>query len=78
MYPNPAENYVILERISGTQKEAVEIKVFSVDGKLLKIWEKPGANQIVLNEIQTLPAGLLILKISSGNETEIAKLSKYR
>ena len=78
VYPNPAENYVILERISGTQKEAVEIKVFSVDGKLLKIWEKPGANQIVLNEIQTLPAGLLILKISSGNETEIAKLSKYR
>lgn len=78
VYPNPAENYVILERISGTQKESVEIDVFSVDGKLLKIWEKPGANQIVINEIQTLPAGLLILKISSGNDTEIAKLSKYR
>lgn len=78
VFPNPAENYVILERITGNQIGKVEIDVYTVDGKLLKKWEKPGANQIVLNEIQTLPAGLLILKISSGNESEIAKLSKYR
>ncbi len=78
VYPNPANEYVILENTNGQPAETVEIEVYSVDGKLLRKWEKAGANQIVLYEIQTLPAGMLILRISSANETETAKLSISR
>ena len=78
VYPNPAYNYVILEKISGPSSGIVEIDVYTLDGRLLRKWEKPAADQIVLYEIQTLPAGLLILRISSGTGSETAKLSKFR
>ncbi len=78
VYPNPANNYVILQKTSGSSPETVRIEVYSVDGKMLKQWVKPYAEQIVLNEIQTLPAGIMILKIRTENETETVKLSKYR
>ncbi|MEZ5105064.1 MAG: S8 family serine peptidase [Draconibacterium sp.] len=78
VYPNPANEYVILEWEVEQVPQTIEIDVFSVDGKWLRKWIKPGSKQILLNEIQTLPAGILILRINSGNNLETVKLSKYR
>jgi len=78
VYPNPADSYIVLEKKGGQPSDEVEIDVFSVDGKMVKKWIKTYSNQIVLNEFHTLPAGLLILRIRSGDESETVKISKYR
>lgn len=78
VYPNPANKYVNLQKIGGNETEPVEIDVYSVSGALLKKWIKSNSSPIILNEIGTLPAGILILKIQSGDETEVIKLDKIR
>ena len=78
VFPNPVAEKLIIQKISGSMGATTELCIFSVEGKMLMKKVVPGENQIVLEGLNHLPAGLLILKISTEGETETFKLSKIQ
>jgi hypothetical protein len=49
-----------------------------MEGKLVKKWIKPDANRIEIRDLNSLPKGILLLKIGSANYSETIKVSKIR
>jgi subtilisin family serine protease len=74
VYPNPSDNYIILQKNSNTTEEMVQIAFYTLDGKLLRKEIKPDAPKIMIQNLQTLPPGLLILHIVSGDIAEAVKI----
>jgi serine protease AprX len=74
VYPNPPENYFILQKNSNVSDEKVLISFYSLDGKLLRKEQKPDASKILIQNLQSLPPGLLILHIVSGDIAEAVKI----
>ena len=77
-YPNPVQDALILQKNGGNYETDINIEIFSMDGKLLQKWNKPVTQRIELRNLQQLPSGILLMKISSSNFTETIKLSKLR
>ena len=75
-YPNPLKETLILRKSGNQGEKEINFEIYTINGKLLRKWEKTDAPQIELNDINTLPNGILLLKISSANSSEIIKLSK--
>lgn len=78
IYPNPVRNYLVLQQGNNRVGEVVEIEIYSVEGRLLNKWIKPGASKIILNGLQSLPTGILLLKLNSDNTSETIKIYKHR
>lgn len=78
VFPNPVAEKLIIQKIRSSMGATTELCIFSVEGKMLMKKVVPGENQIVLEGLNQLPAGLLILKISTEGETETFKLSKIQ
>ena len=77
IYPNPVVGDLILQKKS-TNTGKTDIAIFSTDGKILMQKSFSGENRIVIEEMNQLPVGLFILKISSEGEAESFKLSKIQ
>lgn len=75
-YPNPVSDVLILRNSNNQFSDDITIEVFTLDGKLVQKWIKPNANRIELRDLNSLPKGILLLKISSSNSSETIKLSK--
>jgi len=76
VYPNPVTDIIIL-RNNGTDFQGeISIEIFTMDGKLVQKWINPVAQYIELRDIQSLPKGILLLKISTSKTSETIKLSK--
>jgi subtilisin family serine protease len=75
-YPNPVGDVLVLQRNNNQIQDKVRIEIFTLDGKLVQQWIKPDATRIELRELNSLPKGILILKISTGKSSETTKLSK--
>jgi hypothetical protein len=75
-YPNPVGDVLVLQRNNNQIQDKVRIEIFTLDGKLVQQWIKPDATRIELRELNSLPKGILILKISTGKSSETIKLSK--
>jgi subtilisin family serine protease len=78
VYPNPVNDYVVLQNNSGQLYDKIEIEIFSLEGRLIQKWIKSYTPRIELRNIGSLPAGILLLKISSGNSSETLKLGRIR
>lgn len=78
VYPNPAKDLLLLQHTGNAETNDVDLAFYSVDGRLLRKKRIAGKQQIILRDLQSLPTGLLILKIKSGNYTESVKLIKSR
>jgi len=78
VYPNPFGDQLVLQHNESLTTGKTEIEIFSVDGKLLLKKIVSGESQIVLEGLNQLPKGFLILKISSGIKTATFKLSKIQ
>ncbi|MCA1760551.1 MAG: T9SS type A sorting domain-containing protein, partial [Bacteroidales bacterium] len=74
VYPNPAKNYVVLQKSSNASEEMVQIAFYTLDGKLIRKEQKPDAPKIMIQNLQSLPPGLLILHIVSGDIAEAVKI----
>lgn len=74
VYPNPPDNYIILQKNNKVSDEKVLISFYSLDGKLLRREQKPDAVKIMIQDLQSLPPGLLILQIVSGDIAEAVKI----
>ncbi len=77
-YPNPVGDVLILQRNNNQIQDAIRIEIFTIDGKLVKQWIKPDANRIELRDLNSLPKGILLLKINGGKSSETIKLSKIQ
>ena len=76
VYPNPVTDIIILWNNGSDFQDEISIEIYTLDGKLVQKWIKPDANRIELRDLNSLPKGILLLKISSVNSSEIIKLSK--
>jgi subtilisin family serine protease len=74
VYPNPSDNYIILQKNSNATDEMVQIAFYTLDGKLLRKEQKPDASKIMIQNLQSLPSGLLILHIVSDDISEAVKI----
>jgi len=77
-YPNPLSETLFLQNNGSQFDNEIDIQIFSIEGKLLRKWIKHDARLIELNNINSLPNGILLLKISSSNASETIKLSKTK
>ena len=77
VYPNPVENYLVLQQKNSGIEEEIKIEIYSVDSGLIRNWRKPGSSKIILNGLQSLPSGILLLKVNSDNSSETIKLYKH-
>jgi serine protease AprX len=77
-FPNPVDDVLILQKNSSQFQDTVRIEIFTMDGKLVQQWIKPDANRIELRDLNSIPKGILLLKISSSKYSEIIKLSKIQ
>ncbi|WP_207513650.1 T9SS type A sorting domain-containing protein [Longitalea luteola] len=76
--PNPFNKHVVIAVQSDTD-EAVQFRVFNSDGKLM--WRKTGFvsagnNAQYFNDLQSLPAGIYVLKVTRKETTTAFKLIK--
>ncbi len=78
VYPNPFSGTLFMRKNGNQTENEINIKIYSIDGKLLRTWEKPDSPVIELSDINNLPNGILLLKISSANSSETIKLSKVQ
>lgn len=74
VYPNPAKNYIVLQKGSNASDEMVQIAFYTLDGKLLRKEQKPDTPKIMIQNLHSLPPGLLILHIVSGDIAEAVKI----
>ena len=78
VYPNPFSNSVIVKTTGTPVSGKVQLSLFSADGRLLMKKIAAATSPIILNNLQSLPAGLLILRIDTENSSESIKLNKSR
>ncbi len=78
VYPNPAQDYVVLQKNGKVTSSDLQINFYSVDGKLLRKQETKDAVKILLQNIQAFPAGIVILQIISDEGTDAVKISINR
>ena len=74
VYPNPATDYLVLQKNSAASSKMVKLAFYTVDGKLVRREEKPDASKIMVQNLQSLPSGLLILHIVSDDAAEAVKI----
>ncbi len=72
LYPNPATDFIHIE-LPGLSVAAT-LKIFSVEGRLVKTEPLVTANNLI--PIQTLPAGIYLVKINSPEGTILKKIIK--
>ena len=78
VYPNPVQDVLLLQHTGNKDANDVVLTFYSLDGRVLRQKRTSDKQQIILRDVQSLPAGLLILKIKSGDSTESVKLIKSR
>lgn len=76
VYPNPVKDYIVLQQNNSRLKKEIVIEIYSVDGRLIQKWVKQGASKILLTGLQSLPSGILLLKVNSDNFSETIKIYK--
>lgn len=69
VYPNPVRDFLTLE----TDIPINRVSVYSVDGKLLKIFNQPKTNRI---DFSNFPSGIYILKVISGHLIKSIKVTR--
>ncbi len=78
VYPNPATDYIVLQKKVNTSFGKLMLTFYSLDGKMVYQKVVPDASKIILTNLYRLPPGLLILQIRSDDVTEVVKINKSR
>ncbi len=78
VYPNPVQNRLFIQAEDFNPANEISVSLFSLDGRLLFCQNRTTNSQIILDNLQSLPSGLLILKLDSGDRIETFKINKIR
>lgn len=76
VFPNPMRNYLVVKNTEKFDQQEIKISFYNLSGQLLNQEVRRTGNEIIIHNLQSLPTGLLILKIESENHSESIKLSK--
>jgi serine protease AprX len=76
LYPNPASDYIILQKHNKADFGSVQLTFYSIDGKILRQETRPDASKIILRNLSSLKQGMLFLQICSDDLTETKKIRK--
>ena len=76
VYPNPMADYLVLQKKSKSVSSELKIYFYTTDGRLVYKVVKPEASKIMMNELQFLPSGLLLLQIVTEESAETVKIYK--
>jgi hypothetical protein len=77
-YPNPVKETLFLISDTAFNGSTIKLSIYSLDGKLLRQWIKPSSHIIELQDLNSLQAGILLLKIESNGTIETIKISKMQ
>jgi len=75
VYPNPANNQIIISYPEYSLKKNVLCNIYNIDGKLLK--SLPVIDITTSVNISELHSGVYILKVSDENEIAVKRIIKY-
>jgi len=76
VYPNPVDDYLVLQRKSNHVSDKLELAFYTADGRLIRKELKTDATKLLLNDLSLLPPGLLILQIVSDDAVQAVKIYK--
>ncbi|HNF29672.1 MAG TPA: T9SS type A sorting domain-containing protein, partial [Chitinophagaceae bacterium] len=76
IYPNPAMNFIIIEKTGINNNLSHQIQLTDLAGKILISKYYANANSQIILPIQHLPNGTYILRFTAGNESFIQKIVK--
>ncbi len=76
VYPNPAGDYLVLQKRVNATFGKIYLAFYTIDGKIVRVEERPDASKILIKNLQRLPPGMLLLHIISGDMSEVVKIHK--
>lgn len=76
IYPNPATNYVIIEKNSNDRSTTQQVQITDLAGRVLLNNKYENNQHQILVPIHQLPQGTYIVRITSNNETFIHRIIK--
>lgn len=77
-YPNPFKDHLVLKDLENTFNDEVQIELFGVNGIKYLQHNYSNRNTIVINKLESIPSGVVIIKIKTPRHTYIQKLIKIR
>ena len=76
VYPNPVTDYLVLQKKTNIITDELELAFYTLDGRLIRKDIKPDASKIMLTDLTSIPPGILILQIISGDAVQAVKIYK--
>jgi subtilisin family serine protease len=76
VYPNPVVDYLVLQKKSNLVSDKMELSIYTLDGRLIGNEIKNGSSKILLNDLSSLPSGILLLQIVADDAVQTVKIFK--
>ncbi|QIA09261.1 S8 family serine peptidase [Draconibacterium halophilum] len=78
VYPNPVQDYIVLQATTIQPFWEIEIKLCALDGSVVKTWQKSAAPSITLSKLSQVEAGIYLLLVRTKKGIETFKVNKIR
>ncbi|MFW5773298.1 MAG: S8 family serine peptidase [Tangfeifania sp.] len=76
VYPNPVVDYLVLQKKSNLVSDKLELAFYTPDGRLIGKEIKTDASKILMNDLSSLPSGVLLLQIIADEAVQTVKIFK--
>lgn len=74
--PNPFNDHLLISNLNQTSEDHFHLSIYNLEGVCLWQTDKSNSGTILLRNMESLPAGLLILSIKSGGKVQRIKVIK--
>ena len=78
VFPNPVRDFIVLQSPEIKAGYDIFVSIYTIEGRMLLNEQQSAVNILTIQNLQTLPSGLLILKIKSGDSVASFRLNKIR
>lgn len=76
IYPNPVQDFLVIQKNGISVSGEINIEIYTLEGRLIQQWRKSDSPKIFLSNLEGLPQGILLVKISSDKNSQTIKLNK--
>ncbi|WP_297100840.1 S8 family serine peptidase [uncultured Draconibacterium sp.] len=78
VFPNPVKDRIVLQSTTNLQAGNLDIKLYALDGRVIKSWQVPAAPSVTLNNLETTETGIFLLLVKTNTGVETFKINKIR
>ncbi|WP_347838329.1 S8 family serine peptidase [uncultured Draconibacterium sp.] len=78
IFPNPFQNKIVLQTARVLNEQEILISLYSMDGVMVKTWQRFGASSIVLDNLHDLQYGIYLLAVQTKAGVETFKINKVQ